>query len=119
VVQTIPHSGQSFGSFTFSFSRDKRLRVELYLDLLDKTQTKAVFDKLYEMNEQFAQKVGSIEWERLDNRRASRLALYKDGQVTDEEQHTELQNWAVDTMIKFYNTMAMPAEKAILEVKNA
>lgn len=118
VIQSIPRSGASFGSFTFSFSRDKRLRIELYLDLGDKTQTKDVFDKLFEQRERFASELGEIEWERLDNRRASRLALYRGGHIAEPKEHTELRKWAAETMVKFYNTLVEPAEKAIREVKN-
>lgn len=118
VIQSIPRSGASFGSFTFSFSRDKRLRIELYLDLGDKTQTKDVFDKLFEQREKFESELGEIEWERLDNRRASRLALYRGGHIAEPKEHTELRKWAAETMVKFYNTLVEPAEKAIREVKN-
>ena len=118
VIQSIPRSGASFGSFTFSFSRDKRLRIELYLDLGDKTQTKDVFDKLFEQRERFATELGEIEWERLDNRRASRLALYRGGHIAEPKEHAELRKWAAETMVKFYNTLVEPAEKAIREVKN-
>ena len=113
VLQPIPCNSQSCGSFSFSFSRDKRLRVELYLDLLDKEKTKIAFDQLYAQKEFFESRIGDIEWERLDNRRASRLALYKEGQITDEKNHKELRLWAVENMIKFYNTMLEPTEKAI------
>ena len=113
VLQPIPRSGPAFGSFSFSFSRDKRLRVELYLDLLDKDKTKFVFDELYMRKAEFESQVGEIEWERLDNRRASRLALYRDGHITDVQKHDELRHWATDNMIKFYNTLIEPTEKAI------
>jgi len=59
-----------------------------------------------------------MEWERLDNRRASRLAMYRDGQVIDIKSHAELQGWAVETMIKFFNIISEPAEKIIRKVKN-
>ncbi|PKN92917.1 MAG: hypothetical protein CVU44_12870 [Chloroflexi bacterium HGW-Chloroflexi-6] len=118
VIQSIPRSGASFGSFTFSFSRDKRLRIELYLDLGDKTQTKDVFDKLFEQRERFATELGEIEWERLDNRRASRLALYRGGHIAEPKEHTELRKWAAETMVKFYNILVEPAEAAILEVRS-
>lgn len=118
VIQPIPRTGQSYGSFSFSFSRDKRLRVELYLDLLDRDKTKSVFDQLFAQREQFESQVGEIEWERLDNRRASRLALYKEGQITEEQKHAELRKWAVENMIKFFNTLIEPTEKAIREAKD-
>lgn len=119
VIQKVPRSGKTCGSFTYSFSRDKRLRVELYLDLQNQEQTKAVYDRLYAQKEIFESRVGKIEWERLNNRRASRLAVYKDGQIMDNEKYPELIKWAVETMIKFYDALLMPTEKAIEEVKTA
>lgn len=118
VVQTIRRDGTTPGMFTFSFSRDRRLRVELYLDLGEQTQTKQVFDKLFAQQEQLEFTLGELVWERLDNRRASRLAIYHEGHITDETGHPELRKWAAETMVKFYNTLLEPAEKAILEVKN-
>lgn len=117
VIQTVPRGGGALSSFVFSFSRDKRLRVELYLDLGDKTQTKTAFAALFSRKEQFEAALGPIEWERLDNRRASRLALYHEGHIADDKGHAQLRKWAAETMVKFYNTLAKPAEKAILEAQ--
>lgn len=114
VIQTLPRIGGSFGSFTFSFSRDKRLRVELYLDLGDREKTKEAFDQLFGQKDQIENQAGVIEWERLDSRRASRLALYHEGQISDEKKHPELRKWAVETMVKFYHALLEPADKAIL-----
>lgn len=105
--------------FVFSFSRDKRMRVELYLDLGNQDQTKLVFDRLFEQKESIEKQTGPIEWERLNHRRASRLAIYHAGSITEPKGHAELRQWAVDTMIKFYNALAGPAEAAILEAKQA
>lgn len=116
VIQTIRQNGTTPGMFTFSFSRDRRLRVELYLDLGDQTQTKAVFDKLFAQKEQLEAKLGEIDWERLNNRRASRLALYKEGHISEENGHAELRKWAAETMTKFYEAIQKPAEKAVTEV---
>ncbi|MCJ7585825.1 MAG: DUF4268 domain-containing protein [Anaerolineales bacterium] len=116
VIKTIAQQGGVTSYFTFSFTRDKRFRVELYLDLVDKAQTKAVFDKLFFQKKQIESTVGPIEWERLDNRRASRLALYHEGQISDEKKHPELQKWAAEMMVKFYSALAKPAEEAISEV---
>ncbi|HLO16074.1 MAG TPA: DUF4268 domain-containing protein, partial [Anaerolineales bacterium] len=99
------------------FTRTKKLRVELYLDLGDQEQTKAVFDKLLAQKDKFQSQLGQLEWERLDNRRASRIGIYHDGYILDERKHPELRNWAADTMVKFYDVIADPAEQAIQEVK--
>lgn len=118
VIQSIRQNSLTPGLFAFSFSRDKRLRAELYLDLGDRDQTKKAFDKLFAQKELFGSKLGAIEWERLNNRRASRLALYHEGYITDEKDHTELRKWAAETMVKFYKTLLEPAEKAICEAKD-
>jgi hypothetical protein len=84
---------------------------------LDQIETKAVFDRLYAKKEQIEKQTGEIEWERLDNRRASRLALYHDGYIGDEKKHPELIKWAATGMVKFYKSLIEPVEKAIREVK--
>ncbi|HLO28289.1 MAG TPA: DUF4268 domain-containing protein [Anaerolineales bacterium] len=117
VIQTIPRGAATNGLFSFSFTRTKKLRVELYLDLGDQEQTKAVFDKLLAQKDKFQSQLGQLEWERLDNRRASRIGIYHDGYILDERKHPELRNWAADTMVKFYDVIADPAEQAIQEVK--
>ena len=118
VIWTLPLSGGSAGAFGFSFTRDRRLRVELYLDLGDQAQTKAAFDTLFAQKDPFEAQVGAIEWERLDSRRASRLAIYRTGQVTDEEWIlAQLRNWAAETMLKLYHALVEPADQAIVEAK--
>jgi CBS domain-containing protein len=118
VIQTVPTNGPSCGSFNFSFSRDKRLRVELYLDLGEKEATKSVFDKLYAQRGGIESDVGKVEWERLDNRRASRIALYHDGYILETKSHAELRKWAAESMAKFCGVMSRLVDHAISEVKN-
>lgn len=117
VIQTIPQGGPTNGSFSFSFTRTKKLRVELYLDLGDQQQTKDVFDKLLSQKEKFEAQIEHLEWERLDNKRASRISVYHNGHILDETKHSELRKWAAETMIKFYAVIAEPGEQAIQEVK--
>ena len=119
VIKNISTQGGVTSYFTYSFARDRRFRVELYLDFIDKTQTKAVFDRLFLQKDKIESVVGPIEWERLNDRRASRLAVYHEGNITDVKNHPELQKWAAEMMVKFYNTLAKPTEEAINEVKNA
>jgi hypothetical protein len=116
VIQNIPSSGPVMGYFTFTFSRSRRFRVELYLDLMDQEKTKAAFDLLYQQKERFKFEFGEIEWERLDNRRASRLAIYHDGYILDKKKHPELIKWAAMAMVKFRDALNDPAEEAILKV---
>ena len=44
--------------------------------------------------------------ERIDDKRASRIALYRAGAITDsEEDLAKLRKWAVDAMIRFQKVM--------------
>jgi CBS domain-containing protein len=117
IVKSISMRDQAYAYFNFSFSRDKRLRVELYLDTRDTETTKKIFDNLLSHKAEVETQVGSLSWERLDNRRASRVAAYKNGQIDDDPAIlSDLRHWAADTMIKFYQTLEPPTREAIAQV---
>ena len=49
-------------------------RVELYIDRNDGDENKSIFDTLYERKEDIEKTFGGpLEWQRLDDRRASRI----------------------------------------------
>lgn len=117
VVAWVTVQSQAYANFVFSFSRDKRLRVELYLDTYDQETTKQVFDRLYARKEELEEKLEPLSWERLDNRRASRIAAYRQGQVDDDETKLiVLRRWAAETMVKFHEVLEQPAKTVITEV---
>jgi CBS domain-containing protein len=104
--------------FGFSFARGKRFRVELYLDTGEQDTTKQLFDLLYEQRDVLEEKLGEISWERLNEKRASRIAKYHPGEITDnEEDLADLRDWAVDTMIEFYNTISNPLATATESIR--
>jgi Domain of unknown function (DUF4268)/CBS domain len=98
--------------FGFSFARGRRFRVELYLDTGDQRTTKQIFDRLHTQKETIESALGPLSWERLDDKRASRIALYHSGEITDSEKKLEsLKNWGVETMAKLYKTLASPLQE--------
>jgi hypothetical protein len=101
--------------FSFSFARNGRFRVELYIDTTDQAKNKRVFDLLDADRERFHATMGEqLSWERLSDKRASRIALYHPGSITDDEETLAgLRTWAVDTMARFYKTLAEPAVQAL------
>ena len=105
VLRIGSHSESNASFLGFSFARGEQFRVELYIDQGDKERNKELFDGLHSCAEEIVGKVGeSVNWERLDNRRASRIAAYRFGSITDApEALSELRQWATQTMIRFYN----------------
>jgi hypothetical protein len=121
------------GTLGYSFARTKQFRVELYIDTGEKTQNKNMFDVLSKeiqavqdnLNIDYVRAAinqvpmlhtspgtGSIpdmrdiHFERLDDRRASRIAIYNPGSITDSEEELEqLQQAAVIMMIVFYKLL--------------
>lgn len=72
------------GWLAVSFARGGRFRTELYLDGGEQDANKRYFDALYAKREAIEQAVGApLAWERLDDQRASRVARYREGRVTD------------------------------------
>ncbi len=117
VCQTITSPGFVVGEFNYSFARGKRFRVELYLDTFNKETTKQGFDNLYAQRSTFESVLGELSWERIDDKRASRIAVYHPGHITDdEEQLKTLRAWAVGKMIAFYNTLEPIASRVFKEV---
>ena len=118
---SLPEDGAKRLHFVFSFSRGKRFRVELYIDTGDKKKNKVIFDRLQEDRDKVHEALGEeVGWERLSEKRASRIAWYRPGVITDDEDTlAKLRAWAVDVMVSFYDALAEPAVQALAEVEQA
>ena len=104
VVASLSATGIQMGYLAFSFARYERLRVEFYIDTGEKEKNKRLFDAFYLHKDEMQAEVKgiprSLEWERMDDKRASRIAFYHPGAITyPPEQLAQLQTWAVDAMI--------------------
>jgi len=90
------------GAFTY----DNKFRVELYIDTNDKSRNEKFFDQLYQDKEQLEQEIGEeLSWEKLENARACRIALYTNGSVeVGGSELDELRNWGVEKIIIFHKT---------------
>ena len=107
-------AGRTGFVFSWAFAQGKKFRTELYIDTGDHNANKAAFDKLAGMAEQLTSTLGlPISWERLDDRRASRLAVYYPGAVgAVPDEDTALVSWAVQSMAKM-NDLFRPLVKTI------
>jgi len=120
-VAALPEGGPQCMYFIFSFARSKRFRVELYIDTTDQGKNKHIFDQLYTDCDSLQAAVDEqISWERLNEKRASRIVLYHPGSITDDgEALAQLRAWAVDTMPRFYEAFAEPANQALISAEQS
>lgn len=105
VIARLAPEGEAQRSIVgFSFARGGRFRVELYIDQGDEETNKRIFDDLHKRREEVESEIGeALSWERLDKRRASRIAVYRLGSITDNyESLAELRSWGATTIVKFY-----------------
>jgi hypothetical protein len=82
-------SGLSGVVYGASFAMGRRVRADLYIDMGDAGENKALFDALHLQRAEIeAAYGGPLEWERLDDKQACRVADYFDGSI--EATPTEL-----------------------------
>lgn len=96
-------SGVSGIMYGANFTQGGKARTELYIDLGEHSKNKYVFDKLFDMKDEIEGALGNqVSWERLDNKRASRLALYIDGSIDESDAELEkVRNWHIEQLLKF------------------
>lgn len=119
VCYAISESDTTIANYGFSFARGQRFRVELYIDTGDRGTNKRIFDLVHAEKEKLEIKFPSLTWERISDKRASRIAIYHPGSITDvQEKLDTLKDWAVDKMIAFYNAIEPIASRAAKEALN-
>ena len=93
-------SGVLYGA---SYALGKRVRVDLYIDQGDLEDNKRLFDLLHNEQVVIEEEFGnSLEWERLDDKRASRIAIYRKGTIEDSpEEVEEYRKWSISNLLKF------------------
>lgn len=116
----IPDTNVFAGFLGYSFARHRRFRTEFYLDTGNKERNKDLYDKLYARRSTVHAALegisGSLEWERIDDKRASRIALYHKGAITDSaEELALLRKWAVEAMIKFQKVIDQQVKDVLLQ----
>lgn len=105
----LPQNWYSFSSgtkgFTYGayFIAQGRARVELYIDFDERDPNKRAFDRLEEQKEPLESELGAaLEWERLENRRASRISILRPGSIDDsQETLEEIRQWMIDRLLAF------------------
>jgi hypothetical protein len=97
------------------FAQGGKARTEVYIDVGDGEKNKALFDWLFNQREEIHSKLGKeVEWVRLDDKRASRIAVYRDGYIeSSEEELVEIKEWHVENLINFKKIFSPLIKKGI------
>ena len=100
-------SGVSGITYGANFSQGGKARSELYIDLGEQEKNKYVFDQLNHLKEEIEASLGeAVSWERLDSKRASRLALYTDGSIEDSDSDLEVvKSWHIERLLKLKSAL--------------
>lgn len=90
-------SGMTGITYGTTFSMDSRVRAEVYIGRGDRDINKAIFDHLLGSRAEIEHEFGALlEWERLNDRTASRIAIYRSGSIDDENLDLEeLVEWNI------------------------
>jgi len=106
-------------SLNFAVSK-KYARAELYIDRGEKEDNKFIYDQLFSMKDRIQQDFGGelkLEWERLDNKRASRIKAESPGNVFDREQWDEMIDFMTNAMFRLEKCIKGPLNKASEQLK--
>jgi hypothetical protein len=83
---------------SIAFGQGGRLRTELYIDSGDGDRNDKIFDHLLAHRDPFEAAFGRpVEWDRIEGRRASRVADYTPGDVSEVSRHEEFIAWIIDS----------------------
>lgn len=89
--------------YSASFAQGGRVRVEVYIDSGEKEKNEQIFDCIFHHKDEIEGALEvELEWERLDNRRACRIAVYREGDIdSDSETLVEIKNWTIQNLLNF------------------
>src|SRR6266853_2422894 len=88
--------------YNTNFAWNGRVRAELYIDLKDREKNKATFDLLLAQREEIESDFGEpLDWERQDEKTASRISVSREGSIEDSDQRlAEIRLWCRDHLLR-------------------
>jgi hypothetical protein len=106
-----PQSWYSFSSgfsgvvYGVSFTQNHKVRVECYIDMGNTEKNKHLFDWLQKQQTTLQNQIDQdVKWERLDGKRASRIAVYRDGSIlSDTPTLDAVERWCIQNLLLFRN----------------
>jgi hypothetical protein len=101
-------TGMSGATFTLIFSKSEA-RVEVGITRGEREENKWVFDRLHERRSELEARFGaSLEWLRLDDKKAARIVCRQPFEGYDRENWPAMTAWMIDHMQRLQDTFTEP-----------
>jgi hypothetical protein len=103
-------AGSGVRGVPFNFAAGKAYgRAELYIDRGEKDENKGIFDELISQKEAIENAFGGLlTWERLDEKRASRIKAETAGTIFDDTQWPSLIEFMTNAMVRMESSLKEP-----------
>ena len=116
-----PQNWYSFSSgiqgiqYSAVFAQGGKARAEIYIDQGDQDLNKELFDALKRREREVTDAFGSpLKWERLDERRASRIAIYRDGTIESSDSDLEdIRKWHIKHLLNIKKVFTSEIKQAL------
>ena len=88
--------------FAVAFKEKGKVGVEIYMDS-DMDSNKSLFDQLMDRKNSIESELGeSLEWERLGDKKASRIVIRRQGSIDDDQETLEeIEKWIIAKLFDF------------------
>ena len=90
-------------AYGVGFTLGNRVRTEAYIDRQNEVWNKWLFDTLFARRARIESEFGvPLAWERMDDKQASRIAIYRSGSISDPTSTLEeISRWAIEHLLQF------------------
>ncbi len=94
------------------------MRAEVYIDLKQADRNKAIYDWLLARKNEIEKATGQLEWERLDQKRASRISLVRHQTIIEDalDHGGELRLWLVQALLSMKSTFGPLLTAAVKDI---
>ena len=109
-------SGFSGIYYSAAFGQKNKVRTEIYIDQGDREKNKNLFDAIAKHKAEIESNFGSqLEWERSDDQKYSRIAVYCDGDIekSSDSELEEIREWHIENLLKIKEMFTPEIEKAL------
>jgi Domain of unknown function (DUF4268) len=109
-----------FGTWSIGATSGIQMRVEVYIDCGDRVRNKQLFDELQMDSRRWENAAGGpLSWERMDDKRASRIACYHELDLEDDASRSQAKAWAVTTLATLFGSMNAELRSRALAIRQA